>query len=398
MSGYTSRLLKSTLAAAMAGITFLAGLPSSMAADHGDGPFASVKRSGDLNDLYVFLDPNDNSRVVVILTAVGFTVPGEGVNFSVFDHELVFEFQFETTGDARPDRLMQVRFSRKRTSGATPQIATITLPNGKRFKAPTTPSNLTGTSPTPTVTPGRNGILFFAGSADDPFFFDIPGFNRFIASVLGGAANPALLQRGRNTFAGYNTLAIAFSFPVAFFRSIRDNVLGANVRVFNPSVTPVSRQQIDRVATPGVNVAFIPFPLKDAHNRASTLDDARGKFKDAIVGTLRALGTNDAGIATLAGLAVTRGDFVRVNVTIPNTGPGGGDNAGAGFPNGRRLGDDVIDTTLAIVTNGNPLTSSDNANANDVTRRDVFPFLAPTQQPREPNPDPVLNVDDNTRN
>jgi len=85
---------------------------------------------------------------------------------------------------------------------------------------------------------------------------------------------------------------------------------------------------------------------------------------------------------------------VRVNVTIPNTGPGGGDNAGAGFPNGRRLGDDVIDTTLAIVTNGNPLTSSDNANANDVTRRDVFPFLAPTQQPREPNPDPVLNVDD----
>ena len=28
------------------------------------------------------------------------------------------------------------------------------------------------------------------------------------------------------------------------------------------------------------------------------------------------------------------------------------DNADAGFPNGRRLGDDVIDTTLAIVTNG----------------------------------------------
>jgi hypothetical protein len=93
---------------------------------------------------------------------------------------LVFEFQFETTGDARPDRLIQVRFSRKRTSGATPQIATITLPNGKRFKEPTTASNLTGTSPTPTVTTGRNGILFFAGSADDPFFFDIPGFNRFI--------------------------------------------------------------------------------------------------------------------------------------------------------------------------------------------------------------------------
>lgn len=397
MSACASRLLKSTLAAAMAGITFLAGLPPSMAADHGDGPFASVKRSGDLNDLYVFLDPNDNSRVVVILTAVGFTVPGEGVNFSVFDHELVFEFQFDTTFNARPDRRIQVRFSRKRTSGATPQIATITLPNGKRFKAPTTPSNLSGTSPTPVVTT-RRGIQFFAGSADDPFFFDIPGFNRFIASVLGGNPDPSQLQRGRNTFAGYNTLAIAFSFPVSFFGPLRNNVLGATARVFNPSVIPESRQQIDRVGTPGVNVAFIPFPLKDAHNRASTLDDAAGKFAPAIIGTLRALGTNQAGIDILAGLAVTRGDFVRVNVTIPNTGPGGGDNAGAGFPNGRRLGDDVIDTTLAIVTNGNPLTSSDNANANDVTRRDQFPFLAPTQQPRAPNPDPVLNVDDNTRN
>jgi len=132
----TSRFLKSTLAAAMTGVTFLAGLPPLMAADHGDGPFASVKRPGDLNDLYLFLDPNDNRRAVVILTAVGFTVPGEAVNFSVFDHNLVFEFQFDTTFNARPDRLIQVRFSRKRTSGATPQSATITLPNGRRLRAP----------------------------------------------------------------------------------------------------------------------------------------------------------------------------------------------------------------------------------------------------------------------
>ena len=114
MRACTSRLLKSTLAAGIAAITFLAGLPPSMAADHGDAPFASVKRSADLNDLYVFLAPNNNDRVVVILTAVGFTVPSEAVNFSVFDHELVFEFQFETTFDATPDQLIQVRFSRKR--------------------------------------------------------------------------------------------------------------------------------------------------------------------------------------------------------------------------------------------------------------------------------------------
>jgi hypothetical protein len=333
---------------------------------------------------------------------VGFTVPSEAVNFSVFDHELVFEFQFDTTFNARPDRLIQVSFSRKRNSGATPQRATITLPNGRRFRALTTSSNLGDNPPEPTITTGPNGILFFAGSADDPFFFDIPGFNRFVASVLAGAANPALLQRGRDSFAGYNTLAIAFSFPVRFFGPLRTNVLGATARVFNPSVTRVSRQQIDRVGTPGVNVAFIPLNLDDVQNRSSTLDDAAGRFAPAIVRTLRQLGTNDAGIAILAGLAVTRGDFVRVNTTIPNTGPGGGNNADAGFPNGRRLGDDVIDTTLAIVTNGNPLASSDNADDDTGNlRRNVFPFLAPPIQPFPPtNPvgTPESSVDDSTQN
>ncbi len=106
------RFIAGILTAALLSSTV--GLPPSMAADHGDAPYASVKRSGDLNDLYVFLDPNDNSRVVVILTAVGFTVPSEAVNFSVFDDELVFEFQFDTNFDAAPDQKIKVRFSRKR--------------------------------------------------------------------------------------------------------------------------------------------------------------------------------------------------------------------------------------------------------------------------------------------
>ena len=54
------------------------------AADHGDAPYASVKRSGDLNDLYVFLDPNDNSRVAVILTLTR-TLDGKGVLLHIGD-------------------------------------------------------------------------------------------------------------------------------------------------------------------------------------------------------------------------------------------------------------------------------------------------------------------------
>jgi hypothetical protein len=62
----------------------------------------------------------------------------------------------------------------------------------------------------------------------------------------------------------------------------------------------------------------------------------------------------------------------------------------------------VIDTTLAIVTNGNPDTSSDNVDddTGDL-RRDRFPFLAPPIQPFPPtNPEgtPESSVDDLTQN
>lgn len=413
MSAYTSSLLmKSTLAAGLAAITFLTGLPPTMAADHGDAPFVSGSvRSADTGDSFLFLDPNDNSRLVIAVTLQGFIPAGEAVNFSVFDPLLTYGFELETTGDARPDRFINVRFSRKVISGVTPQTATVTIERltrrGRlvrlaRFRAPTTPSNLSGTSPTPVVTPAstRRGVVdFFAGEVDDTFTFDIPAFSRFVASVLGGNANPALLQRGRDTFAGYNNIAIALRFPVSLLGNVRDNIVGLNattrgflIRPNRPNRPGRPDQQLDRSGNPAVNVALIPFPLKDAHNFATTLDDAAGRFAPAIVGTLRALGTNPANIDLLASLAVTNGDFLRVNLGIQNTGPGGGDNAAAAFPNGRRLGDDVIDTILAVVTNG-AITTGTSTGPNEQPLRNEFPFFPPTHQPFVPG-----TLDDRTRN
>jgi hypothetical protein len=76
---------------------------------------------------------------------------------------------------------------------------------------------------------------------------------------------------------------------------------------------------------------------------------------------------------------------------VANSGPSGGTNAGAGFPNGRRPADDVVDTFLFLVTNG-AITTGDNVNSNDVPFRNTFPFLASPQQPR------ASGTDDNTRN
>jgi hypothetical protein len=101
----------------------------------------------------------------------------------------------------------------------------------------------------------------------------------------------------------------------------------------------------------------------------------------------------------LAGIAVTNGDLLRLNLQIPNTGPGGGDNPGsvgnpAGFPNGRRLRDDTIDTLLTIITNQpQGATFGDNVNANEKPLQDFFPFLALPNQPFPPG-----TLDDLTRN
>ncbi|HZF38819.1 MAG TPA: DUF4331 family protein, partial [Blastocatellia bacterium] len=80
-------------------ILALTPAPEIGAADHGDGPGVAVDRSADLNDAFLFLDPNDNSRVILAVTVNGFIVPGEAVNFGVFDHNLRYRFELEANGD-----------------------------------------------------------------------------------------------------------------------------------------------------------------------------------------------------------------------------------------------------------------------------------------------------------
>jgi hypothetical protein len=392
------------LAVALNLLLVLGTLPAARvgAADHGDGPAVGADRSADINDAYLFLDPTDNTRVVMLMTFHGFIVPAEAVNFGVFDHNLRYRFEIEASGDALPDGFIDVTFSEKINSGATPQTATISSTFFPTFTALSTPANLNPTAPTPVVTTDAGtGIAFHAGLVDDPFFFDIAGFNRFVGSVLAGTPNPAFFNRARDSFAGYNTLAIGLSIPAQLLRSrlnVANNPVGMSTRT-QRRVSSVLRTpsrfasptytNVDRTGIPAVNVALTPYSRKNEYNLASTQDDANGRFAGVIVGTLMALGTNTTNIGVLATVAVNRGDILRLDLTRANTGPGSGTNAGAGFPNGRRLADDVIDTILFFVANQNTL--GDNVNANDVPFRDTFPFFGLSQQPRD-------SGDDNTRN
>src|SRR5204862_3502622 len=86
---------------------------------------------------------------------------------------------------------------------------------------------------------------------------------------------------------------------------------------------------------------------------------------------------------------VTPSEQLRLNVAIPPTanpnaiGVLAGD--AGGFPNGRRLGDDVVDIALRAMAGATPLTPTFNAginaqlgdgvNANDKAFLDVFPYV-----------------------
>ena len=166
----------------------LAYLPSARASDHGDAPAVDQDSGADIADDYLFVDPTDNSKVVMILTVHGFIVPGEAASFATFDSKVKFNFQIENTGDAIPDLQYEVTFDEKVGSSTAPQTAHIRKPDGTYFTAMTTPSTFAATPVAPTITtdPASN-VDFFAGETDDPFFFDLVAFNRFIASVKAGA-------------------------------------------------------------------------------------------------------------------------------------------------------------------------------------------------------------------
>jgi hypothetical protein len=86
-------------------------------------------------------------------------------------------------------------------------------------------------------------------------------------------------------------------------------------------------------------------------------------------------------------MVVTKGDILRIDTA-----------AATAFPNGRKPADDVVATLLTLITNEPVGGVDDSVPANDTAFETRFPYLALPHQPRDPNADPVLNVDDSTRN
>jgi hypothetical protein len=394
--------------------------PASRASDHADGPTVAGDQAADLADCYMFVDPTDATKIVLINTIRGFIVPGEAVNFALFDSTIRYRFQIENTEDPKPDAFIDVTFSEKVANDqgvAQPQTATITF-SGDAF-ADFAKGKFTGTTTNPGLganPPGgddyfpataqklkdKSGadslVEFFAGETDDPFFFDIPGFARYRTAVINGTPSPETnLLRGRDTFAGYNVMTIAFRLPIEALKSKKKTAtnstkFGLNVLAQRGTertskgrkIRTGSYKTVDREGLPAVNALLIPLNRKNEYNGATTIDDSKEKFLADIAASLAPFNTPPANVTLLKSLAIDNGDILRIDTTEASA-----------FPNGRKPADDVVATLLTVIAGA---AADDSVSENEKTFATRFPYLALPHQPRDPSLDPVLNVDDATRN
>lgn len=319
------RMIRWTALLIMAGL----GTPSiSRAADHLDAPGLTPPggdRRLDLADVYAFQSPTNSGNVVLISTVfplAGVQAPG------TFHPGASYEFKIDNDGDAKEDLTYRVTFS---------------VPNGalvQDLQLRCTPASTCGSKgavlargQTGSNIPVAGGGLIRAGLFDDPFFFDLNAFR----GERGTGTRRFCDGQQNNFFLGLNTMAIVLEMP-------RSQLGSNNVGVW--ARTELGGVQIDRNGRPAINTVFIPAASKNAFNAGIPRHDARD-----FSGFFGAFG------------GVLLPDIMTVDTS-----------SAAGFLNGRRLEDDVIDIELQVIT-GNP--AAGDCVASDSAFTNTFPYLAP---------------------
>jgi hypothetical protein len=365
---------------AFAAIVFLSGaaLPVD-GADHRDAPAITFSSAVDINDVYMFRNPADKSKLVMILTTHPLGLPDFATSYP-YQNDALYRFNFSTNSKAKPTAQIDFVFSAPSSSG---QTFTAFFPHNIKLQGKVTRANGTkSVLPPDTVVINdypKHGIKIFAGPREDPFYFDLVGFNRVVGGVGG--------FRGIDSFSsplasnGLNTNAIIVEFPIAL-------VAGKATKFSAWGVTYLAKKgdrgdddhrslrgglgrldQADRMGNPAVNTALIPSALKDAFNAGEPENDAKD-FAKTILNSLKAFGTNATNTAILASVAVP--DTLKFDVTADDK-----------FPNGRHPRDDVIETLLSLILGAPGQTAGidDGVPANDKPFLDVFPYLAAPNQP-----------------
>jgi hypothetical protein len=301
---------------------------------------------------------------------------------------------------------------------------------------PTPPSNV-GPKTIPNYEQAQAGAIkglpgggkVFAGQREDPFFASLGRIFDTVNLTGAGLGNQG---GGVDDLAGYAVQSIVLQVPEADVtrdgKSVSSDMAGnAVVGVWasteRQSISVKghghgSFRQISRLGNPLVNEVIIPLGQKDRFNRTQPKDDAANYGKYVLEPELAAVlnklfpglvnapekNRTDIVQAVLQGIPGLNAfpgaagqnatDTLKINLGTPPTaspnrlGALAGDNAG--YPNGRRLTDDVVDIDLQVVagalaTPPNNVPLGDGVNQNDVQFLSSFPYVAPPKPGANPD-------------
>jgi Domain of unknown function (DUF4331) len=312
--------------------------------------------------------------------------------------------------------------------------------------------NITGQTCTangPTAGPAGQpplNVRVFAGTVDDPFYIDLgatfDSLNYRSSAFFGGGVPILAATQDANdqqnfapdSVAGFNVNTIAIEVPIAMIKGPSAPVIGSwattsrlKSQVRPPAAggtapTPDAFTQVQRMGNPLINELIIGTgakdtwsitpPSQDAQFAPYALDPLLARVMNAAFGLAvpdpprtdllplvvyapPIVAAGAAPPATSAGNPVA--DLLRLNYSIPPTPAASRSRLGfiagdsAGYPNGRRITDDVTDISLravagifctACTSQGLPFSASrvpllgDGVNTNDIPTQEVFPYVA----------------------
>ena len=413
----------------------LAGLApgAATASSHREAPGILGQPQYDNTDVYAFVSPDKTDTVTLISNWNPFEEPGGGPNFYPWATDAKYNIKIDNDADAKADIVYTWKFKTSRVPGPKDSfsgngtflanngpVTSLKDPNlllrqtytltrtefGKGTKvvlrnAPVAPS-FVGDASMPNYNALRDAAIktyggsrkSFAGQTEDPFFLDLRVFDLLYG---GNCATEA----GNDSLAGFNVNSLALQVPRKDLTAKKD-VIGVWSTTDRKNAKG-GYTQISRLGQPLVNEVVIPYKVKDTFNAIPPSKDAAAlpyvlkpelaQLLNKVCG-FNAPTTNRKDLVQvfLQGVPginkpkgkVTPSEELRLNTRWQANQPGnnrlgvlGGDNNG--FPNGRRLTDDVLDIALQVVGGelvGNKNDLGDGVNANDTAFGTDFPYIA----------------------
>ncbi len=205
-----------------------------IAADHLDA-MAVAGTTADITDFYAFEGENPANTVFVANVQSSLAPAG---NDATFDENVLVEINIDNDGDLVEDLVIRAIPRDGSMYFFGPYAPTATGLNSTIDTSTELQGEVVITTDDTAITSNANGISYFAGPREDPFFFDFSQFN----AVIAGMAPNGFNVPGNDDFDGTNVLSIVIEVPNTLLGGTFAHPAGTGTQVFNTWVEAKRKQ------------------------------------------------------------------------------------------------------------------------------------------------------------